>query len=125
LDSNKLAIEKIIGLEDWSKFEEFISQLYKKHSQTKKVIKNYKTQGKSGRNREVGVLVKLGIDKFAIVTTEGYERGADLYAKDQLIDLFIIRPVNDDDFGYTGQKINIRFQAYGSAFTDIQYSLRT
>jgi hypothetical protein len=153
--NDKSVIKKIIGLEDWSEFEEFIQLLYKKNEQAIEVIRNYKTTAKSGRVREVDVLVKLGInphiislgieckywnkkvdgdildvvknkkddlgiDKFVVITTIGYERGAELYAKEFGIDVFIIRPIYDDDFGYTGKCINFRFLGYGSTFTDIR-----
>ena len=155
MEYDKSIIEKIIGLEDWSEFEAFIFSLYEKHEQAIEVIKNYKVKAKSGRIREVDVLVKLGvnphiitlgieckfwnkkvngdvidivknkkddlgIDKFAVITTIGYELGAEQYAKDAGIDLFIIRPTNDDDFGYSGKKINFRFSFYGSSFFDIR-----
>jgi hypothetical protein len=155
MEYDKSMIEKIIGLEDWSKFEAFISSLYEKHDQAIEVIKNYRAIAKSGRKREVDVLVSfgvnphiltlgieckywnkkvdgdvidvvknkkddLGIDKFAVITIVGYELGAEQYAKNAGIDLFIIRPINDDDFGYSGKEINFRFSSYGSAFTDIR-----
>lgn len=154
MEHNKSAIEKIIGSENWSEFEEFILSLYKSNEQAIEVIKNYKTEAKSGRIREVDVLVKLGInphiillgieckywnkkvdgdildiiknkkddlgiDKFAIITTIGYERGAELFARESGIDLFIIRPISDDDFGYSGKTINFKFLGYGSTFTNI------
>jgi len=154
MEYDKSIIGKLIDTEDWSKFEEFIQSLYKNNEQAIEVIKNYKANAKSGRIREIDVLVKfglsphiillgieckywnkkvdgdildivknkkddLGIDKFVVITTVGYERGAELYAKDSGIDLFIIRPTNDDDFGYSGKNVNFRFLSYGSAPTNI------
>ncbi|WP_158592138.1 restriction endonuclease [Noviherbaspirillum sedimenti] len=56
----------------------------------------------------------LKLDKYAVITTVGFEAGAELYAKSKGIDLFIIRPSEDDDFGYTGRIIKFKMYMQGS-----------
>ncbi len=56
----------------------------------------------------------LKLDKYAVITTIGFEAGAELYAKSKGIDLFIIRPSEDDDFGYSGRIIKFRIRTQGS-----------
>ncbi len=158
MNQEKEAIGSLIDVEKWTDFEEFIKSIYSKCSNVLHVEKNYRAKGKSGRLREVDVLVKfgvdphvlslgieckywdkkvdgdvvdvvvgkkedLGIDKFAVVTTIGYERGAELYAKSKGIDIFVIRPVTDDDFGYTGKVVKFQFESYGSRPIDIVAAL--
>jgi len=157
MNYDKTIIEKIIGIENWSEFEEFIKNLYSKNSGTLHIERNYKTKGSSGRNREVDILVKFGfnphvislgieckywaskvdgdvidvvagkkedlkIDKFAVITTVGFEAGAELYAKAKGIDIFIIRPTNDDDFGYSGRIVKFNLQAWGSRPIEIGFA---
>ena len=62
----------------------------------------------------------LKLDKYAVITTVGFEAGAELYAKSNGIDLFIIRPSEDDDFGYSGRVIKVRFNTQGSNPTNIR-----
>lgn len=64
----------------------------------------------------------LKIDKFAVITTVGFEAGAELYAKAKGIDIFVIRPTNDDDFGYSGRVIRFNMQAWGSRPIDIGFA---
>lgn len=47
----------------------------------------------------------LGANKGAIFTTKGYEEGALLYAKNENIDIFVIRDINDDEWGQPGRHI--------------------
>lgn len=61
----------------------------------------------------------LKLDKYAVITTVGFEAGAEIYAKSKGVDLFIIRPSNDDDFGYTGRIIKIKIHMHGSRPVDI------
>lgn len=61
----------------------------------------------------------LKLDKYAVITTAGYEAGAEIYAKSKGIDLFIIRPTVDDDFGYSGRVIKTKLHMLGSRPTDI------
>ena len=149
MDSKKV-ISAILQLEDWKSFEDFVFELYKQSNHQINIQKNYRTRGKSGRIREVDVLITfgitphkivlgveckywkdkvdgdvidvavgkkndLGIDKYAIITTKGYESGAESAAKAAGIDLFLVRPIHDDDFGYTGKVVKFRFLAYASA----------
>jgi hypothetical protein len=155
--NQKEVIAKLIGIDDWSEFEEFIKNLYSQNAGTLQIERNHKSKGTSGRNREVDVLVKLGytphaislgieckywgskvdgdvidvvagkkedlkIDKFAVITTIGFEAGAELYAKSKGIDIFIIRPTNDDDFGYSGRIVKFYIQACGSRPIEIGFS---
>lgn len=64
----------------------------------------------------------LRLDKYAVITTVGFEAGAEIYAKSKGIDLFIIRPTVDDDFGYTGRVIKFKLRMQGSRPTDINVS---
>jgi hypothetical protein len=64
----------------------------------------------------------LKIDKFAVITTIGFEAGAELYAKAKGIDIFVIRPTNDDDFGYSGRVIKCNMQAWGSRPIDVGFA---
>jgi hypothetical protein len=61
----------------------------------------------------------LRLDKFAIITTVGYEAGAAAYAASKGIDLFLVRAPNDDDFGYTGRTVKLTFNAYGSTVENV------
>lgn len=62
----------------------------------------------------------LKIDKFAVITTVGFEAGAEFYAKEKNIDLFIVRPSIDDDFGYSGRIVKFKLYLNGSRPTDIK-----
>lgn len=64
----------------------------------------------------------LRLDKYAVITTVGFEAGAEIYAKSKGIDLFIIRPTVDDDFGYSGRLIKFKLVMQGSRPTDINIS---
>ncbi len=149
LNYNKEIISKIAGIDDWKEFETFIKDLYDQNDGVIHVERSYKSKGKSGRNREVDVFVRLGfkpheitlgveckywknkidgdiidvaaskkedlgLDKYGVISTVGYEAGAELYAKDKGIDLFIIRPSIDNDFGYSGRIIKFNLHILGS-----------
>ncbi len=156
-NKNKEIISNILKIENWSSFEDFIYSLYKNNNETISIENNYRNNGKSGRLREVDVLITfgykphiislgieckywtdkvnadvvdvvknkkddLGIDKFVIITTNGYEKGAKQYAESEGIDIFVIRPINDDDFGYTGRIIKFIFQAFCSSIENINFA---
>jgi Restriction endonuclease len=149
MQHSKAIVSKLMGVEDWNEFEEFVNKLYSKNENAITVERNFKTRGVSGRLREVDVLVKFGfnphilslgveckywankvngdiidvayakkedlkLDKYAVITTIGFEAGAELYAKSKGIDLFLIRPSKDDDFGYSGKVINFKLILRGS-----------
>ncbi|AFQ50418.1 restriction endonuclease [Burkholderia cepacia] len=152
---DKAVIAGIAGIDNWQAFEEFVKDLYAQNDSAVDVVRSYKAQGASGRNREVDVLVTFGfkphilslgveckywsnkvngdiidvaaakrddlsLDKYAVITTVGFEAGAELYAKSKGIDLFLIRPSMDDDFGYTGRVIKVRIFMHGSRPVDIR-----
>lgn len=156
---NKELIAGIAGIDDWRAFEEFVKNLYSQHENSIEVIRSYKAQGASGRNREVDVLIRFGfnphilslgveckfwsrkidgdiidvaaakrddllLDKYAVITTVGFEAGAELYAKSKGIDLFLIRPSVDDDFGYTGRVVKVRLSIKGSNPTNVRIDAR-
>lgn len=62
----------------------------------------------------------LKLDKYAVITTVGFEAGAEIYAKSKGIDLFVIRPSVDDDFGYAGKVIKFKLSVRGSRPTNIR-----
>lgn len=62
----------------------------------------------------------LKLDKYAVITTIGFEAGAEIYAKSKGIDLFLIRPSEDDDFGYSGRVVKVRLNIQGSNPTNIK-----
>lgn len=64
----------------------------------------------------------LRLDKYAVISTMGYEAGAELYAKSKGIDLFIIRPSSDNDFGYTGKVVKFVLEMCGSSPTGINFN---
>jgi hypothetical protein len=63
----------------------------------------------------------LGANKGAIFTTKGYEEGAVQYAKSENIDIFVIRDINDDEWGQPGRHINFFMQYYNAKWDKISF----
>lgn len=62
----------------------------------------------------------VSANKGACFTTIGFEEGAELYAKDRGIDLFIIRDLSDEEWGLPGRNISLYFQILTKAILDIK-----
>lgn len=56
----------------------------------------------------------LNIDRFAIITTIGYESGAKEYAAYKGVDIFVVRPTVDADFIDTGKIVKALLSIRGS-----------
>jgi hypothetical protein len=52
----------------------------------------------------------LSASKGAIITTVGYEKGAELYAKHKNIDIFVVRELTEEEWGSPGRIIEIVLQ---------------
>jgi len=69
----------------------------------------------------VAAMDDLNANKGAIFTTTGYEEGAELYAKEKNIDLFIVRDLYEQEWAAPGRHIFFYIQYYGSAITDLHF----
>lgn len=56
----------------------------------------------------------LNANKGAIFTTKGYEEGAIEYAKNKNIDIFIVRDIYENEWGYPGRHILLYLQTFHS-----------
>ncbi|MNE21010.1 hypothetical protein D3C80_1141580 [compost metagenome] len=56
----------------------------------------------------------LDIDRFAIITTIGYESGAKEYAAYKGVDIFVVRPTVDADFIDTGKIVKVLLSIRGA-----------
>jgi hypothetical protein len=54
----------------------------------------------------------LSASKGAIITTVGYEKGAELYAKHKNIDIFVVRELTEEEWGSPGRIIEIILQFF-------------
>jgi len=67
----------------------------------------------------------LGASKGVIVTTVGYEKGAELYAKHKNIDIFVIRELTEDEWGLPGRIIEIVLQYFSGKVEKISFPAAT
>ena len=61
----------------------------------------------------------LNASKGVIITTEGYEKGAELYAKSKNVDIFIIRELESLEWGFPGKIIEIVLQFFSGKCEEI------
>ena len=54
----------------------------------------------------------LNASKGVIITTIGYEKGAELYAKHKNIDIFVVRELTEEEWGSPGRIIEIVLQFF-------------
>ncbi len=63
----------------------------------------------------------LNANKGAIFTTKGYEEGAIQYAKNKNIDIFIVRDLNEDEWGKPGRFISLYVQYFHSMLSGFMF----
>ncbi|SEG75535.1 restriction endonuclease [Paenibacillus sp. UNC499MF] len=63
----------------------------------------------------------LNASKGVVFTTSGYEAGAEKYAASKNIDIFIVRELNDEEWGLPGKIIHFYMHFYSSKFNDISF----
>jgi hypothetical protein len=61
----------------------------------------------------------LNAAKGVMFTTAGYERGAEAYAKQEGIELFIVRDLTDEEWGRPGRVVSFWMHYYGGCMTNI------
>ncbi|MGB1583873.1 MAG: restriction endonuclease [Solirubrobacterales bacterium] len=62
----------------------------------------------------------LGASKGIMFTTTGYESGAEAYARDKSIDLFVVRDLLDDEWGAPGRVVSFWMHYYNGHFGDLR-----
>lgn len=58
----------------------------------------------------------LNAAKGVMCTTHGFEEGAELYAKERGIDLFVVRDLTDEEWGLPGRVVSFWWQMFGAEF---------
>jgi hypothetical protein len=61
----------------------------------------------------------LNAAKGVMFTTSGFEEGAELYAKDRGIELFVVRDLTDEEWGLPGRMVSFWWQTFGAEFARI------
>lgn len=61
-------------------------------------------------------LEDLRASKGVLFTTSGFEEGAEVYARDRGIELFVVRDLRDEEWGLPGRLVSFWWQLYAAEF---------
>lgn len=63
----------------------------------------------------------LNANKGVIFTTKGYEEGAVEYAKSKNIDIFVVRDIREDEYGYPGKSFSLYLQMFNGKLENFDF----